>query len=200
MPITQSKPDVTFCIVESPYAPFTKNDPERAAVELARNEAYVNACLADSFARGEVPFASHAIYTRNTHGVKVLNDSIPEERQKGMQAGFDIARALSLMVAWTPTHLDGDEDYGTAAFVRAFYQDRGWTSGMADGMLEAGKHHQYTEKRTIDPAYWSRDRDGEWALNSNGRLYLWRRPEMASAAVVGSEPTMLPGAIPMKQG
>jgi hypothetical protein len=178
------KRTVTFCIVESPYAPFTKGDPERAAVELARNEAYVSACLADSFARGETPFGSHAIYTRNLHGVKVLDDTIPAERKKGMQAGFDVATALGLLAAADETAnpiirdlLDGVR----VKFVRAFYLDRGWTNGMADGMLEAGKNDQRFEKRTLDKTgpvgYWSREADKDWAITSDGALYQWRVPE-----------------------
>ena len=175
MPITEKR-TVIFCIVESPYAPFTKNDPKRAAVELARNEAYVNACMADAFARGEVPFASHGIYTRNTHGVKVLDDTIPEERKKGMQGGFDVAAALSMLAAAHETAnpiIRELSPFKNVRFVRGFYVDRGWTSGMADGMLEAGKNDQKTEKRQLG-GEWSRDNDDDYMLDANGRLYKWR--------------------------
>lgn len=171
------KPTVTFTIVESPYAPFSKNDPERAAVELARNVAYVNACLADSFAKGETPFASHAIYTLPG----VLNDKVPTERKKGMQAGFDIATALSI-IAWgsdTCNPLLTEKLPFEACFIRAFYVDRGWTSGMADGMLEAGMAGQAVVKRELNKTgpvgYWLREHDADWALDSNGHLYMWRK-------------------------
>jgi hypothetical protein len=163
MPITQS-PSVVFCIVESPYAPFTKNDAMLAKVELARNEQYVNACMADAFARGETPFASHAIYTRKNDGVKVLDDTIPDERKKGMKAGFDVAGALFL------ASLD---HAASICFVRAFYTDRGWTSGMADGMLDAGQRGQRTEKRFLG-GEWSREYDADYTVTAEGRMLRYR--------------------------
>ncbi len=167
--VTPVEPVIKFCIVESPYAPFTKNDPDKAAVELARNEAYVNACMADAFARGETPFASHAIYTRFTHGVKVLDDRNPAERRKGMQAGFDLARALSLFAAWAPTHLNADEQLGQPSFVRAFYVDRGFTSGMFDAAIVAGQNKEDVEKRTLS-GDWSRDNDHLYFVDHAGQL------------------------------
>lgn len=189
------KRTVIFCIVESPYAPFTKGDPERAAVELARNEAYVNACLADSFSRGETPFASHAIYTRNTHGVKVLDDTIPTERKKGMQAGFDMATALSIVAAADETANPIIRDLCNGIrfkFVRAFYLDRGWTDGMANGMLEVGKNNQNAERRNLNKTgpvgYWSREADVNWTLNHEGALYQWRKPVVENPVVENPEP------------
>jgi hypothetical protein len=156
-----------FNIIESPYAPFTKNDPERAAVELARNEAYVNACMAWAFAQGRVPFASHAIYTRNNHGTKVLDDTIPEERKKGMEAGFALAQALHEASLNLPP---------TSTFIRTFFTDRGWTNGMVDGYADAAKKGQSVE-RVLLGGDWGREFDADYMLNTSGKLYRWRKPE-----------------------
>ena len=61
----------TRVIVESPF----KGD-----VEI--NTAYLHALMRFCFARGEAPFASHELYTR------CLDDSVPEERAAGIQAGL----------------------------------------------------------------------------------------------------------------
>lgn len=56
-------------LIESPYAG-----------DVARNERYARACLADSLARGEAPFASHLLYTQPG----VLDDTNPHEHAAGM--------------------------------------------------------------------------------------------------------------------
>ena len=58
-------------VIESPFAG-----------DRALNDRYLRACLLDSLNRGEAPFASHAIYPQ------ILDDMKPEERRKGMEAGF----------------------------------------------------------------------------------------------------------------
>jgi hypothetical protein len=60
-------------IIESPYAG-----------DVARNLAYVRACMADCLRRGETPLASHALYTQPG----VLNDDDPGERSLGLWAGW----------------------------------------------------------------------------------------------------------------
>lgn len=176
------KREVTFTIVESPFAPFTKGNPERAGVEAARNIAYLDACLADCFARGEVPFASHGLYTRKDHGWKVLDDTIPAERKKGMQGGFDVATALAeyAYIVMNERLEMFSSSFAKVKFIRAFYYDRSWTPGMADGMFDAGDRGQTIEKRTIEKqgpvGYWSREMDQYWALGSEG-LYMWKKDE-----------------------
>lgn len=58
-------------IVESPYA---------GDVDL--HLAYLRDCLRDCYQRGEAPIASHAI------GPLVLDDTIPEQRRQGVDAGL----------------------------------------------------------------------------------------------------------------
>jgi hypothetical protein len=89
-------------IIESPFAGKTSE-------EAALNEEYLNAALAHSLSLGEAPFASHGIYTRKG----VLDDTVPEERKKGIQAGF----------AWRDV-----------AEKTVFYGDRGISSGMIMGL------------------------------------------------------------------
>jgi hypothetical protein len=55
-------------VVESPYAG-----------DVTRNLEYARAAMADCLARGEAPFASHALYTQ----IGVLDDTKPEERKLG---------------------------------------------------------------------------------------------------------------------
>lgn len=59
-------------VIESPYAG-----------DLARNQRYLQACMADCLRRGEAPFASHGLYTQPG----VLDDTDPEQRKLGMAAG-----------------------------------------------------------------------------------------------------------------
>ncbi len=94
-------------IIESPFAG-----------DVERNLAYLRLCMADCLARGEAPFASHALYTQPG----VLRDDVPEGRTKGIEAGF----------AWWD-----------AAHVIAFYTDFGWSGGMEeayDRVRRVGMH------------------------------------------------------------
>lgn len=88
-------------IIESPYA----GDAER-------NMAYARACMADSLARGEAPYASHLLYTQPG----ILDDTIPGERTRGILAGF----------AWA-----------SRCDLRVFYKDLGMSEGMEQGLLHA---------------------------------------------------------------
>jgi hypothetical protein len=91
-------------VIESPYAG-----------DLAGNALYLRACLRDALLRGEAPFASHAIYTLPG----VLDDADPDQRQLGIQAGFE---------------------WRAAADVSIFYIDRGWSGGMRLGREHCEKH------------------------------------------------------------
>jgi hypothetical protein len=94
---------VRLVIVESPYAG-----------DVERNTRYLRACLADCLRRGEAPFASHAIYTQPG----VLDDSDPEERKLGIEAGH----------AWR-----------AMAEATVVYTDLGVSRGMVDGLKHAQK-------------------------------------------------------------
>jgi hypothetical protein len=76
--------------------------------ELQLHAVYLDACLSDSLRRNEAPFASHGLYTRRG----VLDDAKPEERERGIRAGF----------AWRE-----------ASHASCFYVDLFWSGGMGRG-------------------------------------------------------------------
>lgn len=101
-------------IIESPYAG-----------DIKANEVYARKCVADSLARGEAPIASHLLYTQPG----ILDDTIPEERAKGIAVGL----------AW-----------GKHADLTALYLDRGMTRGMEQGVEHAHKNGRPLEVRWIE--------------------------------------------------
>ena len=84
-------------IIESPFA----GDREL-------NSRYLSACLRDSLNRGEAPFASHALYTREG----VLDDDIPEERTKGMEAGWAFTAKADLVAVYVNLGISGGMELG----------------------------------------------------------------------------------------
>ena len=83
---------MTRVIIESPYSGDVK-----------RNVKYARMCLLDSLNRGEAPIASHLLYTQ------VLDDTIPEQRTIGINAGLEWLKLAEKHV---------------------FYIDHGYSEGM----------------------------------------------------------------------
>lgn len=104
---------MTRVILDSPFAG-----------DVERNIEYARKCVRDSLLRGESPIASHLLYTQPG----ILNDDIPEERQKGIDAGL----------AWK-----------LVAEKHVFYVDYGMSHGMKYAMSQAEKNGIPIEKRTI---------------------------------------------------
>jgi len=102
-------------VIESPL----KGDYER-------NRKYAKACMRDSLARGEAPYASHLLYAQDG----ILDDTDAEERKTGMEAGF----------AW-----------GTAAELVAVYEDLGISDGMRKGIELWESLGTTVERRTLPP-------------------------------------------------
>lgn len=102
-------------ILESPFAG-----------DEARNIAYGRRCLHDSLMRAEAPIASHLLYTQPG----VLDDSIPEERTMGIEAGL----------AWR-----------AVAQASVVYVDYGISKGMQYGIDAARAAGLRVEERTIGP-------------------------------------------------
>lgn len=102
-------------VLESPYAG-----------NIAENEAYARRCLADCLARGESPIASHLLLTQPG----VLKEGVPEERNKGIEAGL----------AWQ-----------AVADAVVFYTDRGMSPGMRGAERNAEKVGAIMEYRTLRP-------------------------------------------------
>ncbi len=88
-------------VIESPYAG-----------DIEENVAYAKACVRDCLQRGESPYASHLFFTQEG----ILDDTIPEERRLGIEAGL----------AW-----------GAAAKRSVVYLDRGISRGMVYGVQRA---------------------------------------------------------------
>jgi hypothetical protein len=107
---------ITFTIIESPFAG-----------DVEANLTYARRAMADCFARGEIPICGHALYTQPG----VLDDKKPEERRKGMEATFDLRRALN--AGADPKHPDFAFTVQTAV-----YYDRGISKGMQQG-IERGQ-------------------------------------------------------------
>lgn len=100
-------------IVESPYAG-----------EIERNLAYARKAMRDCFDRGEAPFASHLLYTQEF----VLDDSIPQERAKGIQGGYEWMMKADRV---------------------CFYIDLGWSRGMLQALRMARLQFKEIEARSL---------------------------------------------------
>jgi len=103
----------SLVIIESPYAGDVK-----------RNEEYAKKCMHDSLMRGEAPFLSHALYTQ------CLNDTIPEDRKMGMEAGWEWIKVSDFT---------------------AVYEDYGVSNGMKQGIEIAKKMGHKVVTRYLDP-------------------------------------------------
>lgn len=90
-------------VLETPYAG-----------DVEGNISFARACLKDCLDRGESPLASHLLYTQ------VLDDQVPQEREKGIRAGLEWAQRADRAV---------------------FYVDRGWSPGMIAALNFYLEHH-----------------------------------------------------------
>ena len=104
-------------ILESPYDGET-------SLEIALNVKYARKCMRDCLDRGEAPFASHLLYTQPG----ILDDSVPDEREKGIEASF----------VW--------RSYAKKIVV---YCDRGITKGMKKGIKRAEEEGREIEYRFL---------------------------------------------------
>ncbi len=86
-------------IIESPFAG-----------DVTRNLRYLRAAMKDAIHKGEAPYASHGLYTQEG----VLDDTIPEERKLGMEAGFAWGEAAQKVVAYTDLGLTPGMERGLA--------------------------------------------------------------------------------------
>lgn len=91
-------------IIESPFAG-----------DVDGNQTYARACIRDSLARGEAPIASHLLYTQPG----ILDDTIPHERQWGIDAGLAWHAAAVTTVVYTDRGISRGMEYGIAAAQKA---------------------------------------------------------------------------------
>jgi hypothetical protein len=101
-------------ILESPYAG-----------DVETNVRYARACVRDCVLRGDSPIASHLLFTQPG----VLDDTIPEERELGIEAGL----------AW------GHEAEATVVYI-----DLGVSKGMTFGIARAHHEGRPVEYRQLD--------------------------------------------------
>jgi hypothetical protein len=87
-------------ILESPYAG-----------DVEANEKFARLCVRDSLSRGEAPIASHLLYTQPT----ILDDSIPEERTLGIEAGLAWRRVAEGSVVYVDKGISSGMKYGMQA-------------------------------------------------------------------------------------
>lgn len=87
-------------ILESPYAG-----------DVEANVEYARACLRDSLLRGEAPIASHLLYTQPG----VLDDTVPDERQHGIDAGLAWKAVAHASVVYTDHGITRGMQYGIDA-------------------------------------------------------------------------------------
>lgn len=73
--------------------------------QIDRNVRYARRALLDSLEHGEAPYASHLLYTQ------VLDDSTPEQRQHGLDAGWAWQSVVDAVVVYT--------DWGISAGMQA---------------------------------------------------------------------------------
>ncbi len=87
-----------------------------------RNIRYSRLCGLDCIRRGEAPYAGHLLLTQ------FLDDTIPDHRRVGMEAGFS---------------------WGKCAELVAVYVDLGTSSGMEAGIERATLNGQAIEYRNL---------------------------------------------------
>lgn len=127
-------------ILESPFAPNLEHawasrayasDAEFEAAkahELDYNVRYARAAMRDCLTNhGEAPSASHLLYTQEG----VLDDTIPDERKLGIDAGLTWRAATEKSVV---------------------YLDRGLSGGMKYGIAKAKADGKEVVGRYLDPA------------------------------------------------
>jgi hypothetical protein len=109
---------LTPVVIESPYAG-----------DVERNLRYLRACMHDCLVNHqEAPYASHALYTQPG----VLDDTIPEERQLGIEAGFAFRPLMKKTVV---------------------YEDLGYSRGMNYGIKHAEEIGHPIEYRTLGESW-----------------------------------------------
>ena len=82
-------------IIESPYSG-----------DVEENTKYARECVLDSLNRGEAPFASHLLYTQ------VLDDTVPDQRHWGMEAGFAWGKKADMVAVYTDLGISGGMEFG----------------------------------------------------------------------------------------
>lgn len=98
-------------IIESPYAGEGEPGSDLYKETLRQNILYAREAVRDSLMRGESPIASHLLYTQEG----ILDDTIPEERQHGIDAGLAWRRVADMSAVYVDRGISRGMRYGIAA-------------------------------------------------------------------------------------
>lgn len=104
-------------VVESPYRGVTGSFEE-----ITRNMEYLDRCFIDCITRGEVPIASHKLYT------SALDDTIDSERDMGIELGYALWEVADKVV---------------------LYDDLGYSTGMKAALRKLNASNIDYEIRSI---------------------------------------------------
>ncbi len=114
------------CIVESPFKGANR-------AEEQRNRAYLDKLIRRCVHLGYTPYASHKMLT------DALDDSDPEERERGIKAG--LAMSLCVLKAHPDAQIFFGIDYGMSEgmskYAEPFYIDNGFEARIEK--VEVGK-------------------------------------------------------------
>lgn len=91
-------------ILESPFAG-----------DVESNIEYARRCVRDSLMRGESPIASHLLYTQEG----VLDDNIPSERVRGINAGLAWRKVADASVVYIDRGISNGMQYGIDAAIES---------------------------------------------------------------------------------
>ena len=108
---SEEKPYMPIVVIESPYAG-----------NVETNMRYLRAAIKDCLMHNEAPFASHGLYTQG------LDDTVPEERERGIQVGFRFRDVCDYTVV---------------------YEDLGISPGMQLGINDAEKKNIPVKYRSL---------------------------------------------------
>ena len=107
---------MNLVVIESPY---TGNSP----THILKNVVYARRCLRDCIARGELPFASHLLYTQ------CLNDAELQDRELGISLNLEMVTRCDYLVVYT---------------------DLGQTPGMKRAIVHAARQQKPIHYRTLN--------------------------------------------------
>jgi hypothetical protein len=88
-------------LIESPFAGPTADD-------IQKNVDYARAAVLDCLMRGEAAYASHLFYTQPG----ILDDTVPEQRSMGIEAGLLWGQAAEKTVVYTDRGMSRGMEYG----------------------------------------------------------------------------------------
>jgi hypothetical protein len=94
-------------VIESPFM-GTSEDPIKRLEETRRNIKYARACYHDSLRREEAPYGSHLNFPQPG----VLDDNVPEDRKRGIEAGLEITKDFDLTAVYTDLGISKGMTYG----------------------------------------------------------------------------------------